>query len=481
MSKYERIDFKELKKMLIERIPVVEVHERYSGFVDKKSTMSRCPFCGKLKFFETSHNGFRCFGECGNNEKINIFSYYMKKFNVDFFEAEINLAKDFGFISVETAERILSKRNPSKTVTINKVVFENRPVIKDIHAKRQSDEVISNVYESISKISLLKKEQFYYLKNIRGLSLDRILNDYFNMPYMVGDAGISFMNKLKSYINKTFGYNEDVLLGVPGFYLDDNNNITFICRKGIGMKARNATGLINGIQIRNYDSIQKNGDLYIKNKDYKYLWVSSRDKEKGCSMKAAIDVIVPKGNIYSSLFITEGKFKSEIISKQFSTPTISVQGVTQWRGVLENEIKYIKDNITDIKNIYVCFDADMGTNLMVYNELDNMCKEVLGKYSDNIKLAIWDESFGKGLDDVILSNNLSKIKKVLLSDYCSIYKKFLEVVKTNYEIRGVDIYYKKTNNKVEKYKILKLYKEFVLKALDVEIKIEQEDEKEWVL
>lgn len=470
MSKFERIDFAELKNELMDRVHAREVHERYSGFVDRRGSMSRCPFCGNKKFYETNKNGFRCY-RC-HPEKINIFNYYMLKFNVGFFEAEISLARDFGFIDSEVAEKILNKTSKGNSVFVNKSVVESRPVIEDIEESvpLQSPEVISNVYDSISKLSPLKKEQYKYLRDIRNLSIDRIVADYFNMPYMYGDAGYKFMDKLLQYLSKKFGYKESDLIGIPGFYMDENNRVVFIKRKGIGMKARNASKFVNGIQIRNYDSIKEDGNLYIKNNKYKYLWVSSRDLEKGCPAGASIDVIFPNGEMHTSLFITEGKFKSEVISKRFISPVISVQGVSQWRSVLEPEIKYVDENIRKVKSIFVCYDADMGTNLRVYAEFKSMTETVLTKYSANVKMAVWDERFGKGLDDVILAGNTDKIKKIYYKDYCDKYEIFITELESRYEIRNFEVFYKGTNNKVKEESLRDLYSSLVLAPLNVEMK-----------
>ena len=467
MSNYEKIDFNELGKVLKDEISIERVHETYSGgYVNKSGTMSECPFCGKKKLYKTPGESFICYGGCNNRGPIDIFTYYQMKFNVDFYVAKISLARDFGHMNQETADRLL--RGKSNTVYVpQKQKNYVKPVEKEI-IQKQSPEVISNVYNMISKLSPLKKEQFYYLRNIRDLSIERIQADYFNLPYMKGDAGRKFMDKLLIEIKKEFGYEEKDLIGVPGFYME-NGRMTFCDKKGIGMKARNTSKLVNGIQIRNYDYIKEDGDLHINNPSYKYLWVTSRDMDKGVPAGAAIDVIMPKNTDYKSVIITEGKFKSEIISRELSCPVISVQGVYQWKNVLEPEVKYICENSEQIGEIVVCFDADMGTNLEVYRELKAMIDNVLCKFGIKVKVGVWDQKFGKGFDDLILSNNKSKALKIGCGKYIQKYENFLVELKKMYDIKNYIVYYKGTQNKVDKDELIKMYDKHVLIPLGIKI------------
>lgn len=478
MNNYEQLDFKELKEFLLERISVVEVHQRYSGFVNRRGTMSNCPFCGEDKFYETRYNKFKCYNiDCNNQGLYNIYDYYMKKFGVDFFTALISLAKDFNYISVERADRILSKNyKKGAPIKLNKEVVQQTKTLKELDnsAPHQSPEVINNVYEAMSEMARLQKNELIYLRDERELPLERIVNDYFTMPNMYGENGPKFMDTLIKYIGVKHGYTEDKLIGVPGFYRDENGNVTFISRRGIAMKARNVSGLINGIQIRNYDYITDKGVLFLgKYKDGKqkpkYLWVSSRGLKDGCSCVAVVDTLIPKDNIKDKLYITEGKFKSEVISRVLGVPVIALPGVKQWGGVLDSEIAYIDEKIKKINNIFVCFDADLGTNLDVYEQLKSMTEKVLLKYKAEIKMIVWNEVFGKGLDDLILHNNKDKYKEINYSDYMKEYDIFLKELRNKYTVIGCGVYYKNTKNKVNKDELNNLYSQVVLTPLGIPV------------
>ena len=475
MSKYEKIDFEELGETLKNNVSIEAVHQLYSGgYVNKSGTMSNCPFCyesNRRKLYKTPGNAFICYAGCNDERPIDIFEYYKLKFNVSFFEAKVCLARDFGYIESEIADKLL-KGKSSIPYEAKKVINKKKfaPVKKE-EAPMQPIDVINNVYNTMAKILPLKEEQYYYLKEIRKLPKERMIKDYFRLPYTKGDAGIAFMNKLLPILKEKYGYEEKDLVGIPGFYRDEAGRMTFAGGRGICMKARKADGTVHGIQIRNYTSIKEDGNLYINDPAYKYLWVTSRDKKDGTTGRAAIDVIIPDGELYTTLLITEGKFKSEIMAKRFSSPVISLPGVKQWKNVLDPEIKYINDNIRKINNIIVCFDADMGTNLDVYEQLEKMTKTVLYKYNDEVKMAVWDQRFGKGLDDVIISNNEDKIKKILCKDYFEKYSDFTKKVVEQYQRKGANVYYKDTKQRVAKEELLSIYTETVLIPLGVAVAV----------
>lgn len=476
MSKYQKIDFNELTERLKNEVSIEAVHDMYSGgYVNKSNTMSDCPFCyepGRRKLYKTPGNTFLCYGGCNDGRAIDIFAYYQLKFNVGFFEAKVALGRDFGYIAPEIADKLLGGK--TKVEYKPKKVNNNyKAPVKKEEVPLQSMEVRNNVYNVMSRMLPLNEEQFYYLKGIRKLPEERILRDYFRLPYTNGEAGVVFMDRLLALLKEKHGYEEKDLIGIPGFYKAENGRMTFVGGKGICMKARKADGMAHGLQVRNYTKILENGDLYINDPSYKYLWVTSRNKKCGITGKAAIDVIVPQGEMHTTLLITEGKFKSEIMSSRFSSPVISLPGVKQWKYDLEPEINYINDNIRKINNIVVCFDADMGTNLDVYTQLKNMTNTVLSKYNDDVKMAVWDQRFGKGLDDIIISKNEDKMKKVSCKDYFVKYEIFIDELKKHYDIKGYNVYLKDIKDekgnpvRLDKDILLRLYTESVLIPLGV--------------
>lgn len=474
MSNFTKIDLEEVKTRLKNEVSIEEVHERYTGFIDRVGSSSTCPFCGKKGKFYLGKKTIGCFsGKCSAPESMDIFEYYKFKYNVGFFEAHVCLGRDFGYIPEDVAEKMLSSYTKKPYTVDSSRKVDIKPPTKEVKVcvPLQSPEIVSNVYNAISRISPLKDYQYKYLRNARDLSINRILADYFDMPYTKGECGYEFMNNLLGYIKDKFGYDEDVLIGVPGFYKDENDRIVFKGGKGIAMKSRNASRMVNGIQIRGYDYITKEGKLFLKNEEYKYLWLTSKDLKDGCSSKSIIDVVVPEGEMYTSVVITEGKFKAELVSREYKSPVIALPGVNRWVNVLEPEISYINDNIRNVKNILVAFDGDMSVNLSVYHQFNSMYNNVLESYPADVYALIWDMNFGKGIDDVILSGNSSKIKRVDCKKYCELYDDYIEEIKSLYRIVKFKVCYKDSENEVDKNELISIYNRMVLSPLEIEFKI----------
>lgn len=62
----------------------------------------------------------------------------------------------------------------------------------------------------------------------------------------------------------------------------------------------------------------------------------------GVSPSTPLDVTYPEKQPNNILFITEGRFKSEVIAKEINSTCISVQGVGNWNGI-EREIYEVED------------------------------------------------------------------------------------------------------------------------------------------
>lgn len=477
-GKMSKIDFyNELQEKIEESVSIKDVFALYDGIVFNKNTSIPCPFCGSSKSFSLYGNKCKCF-KCTTSH--NVFSYYKDRFGVDFFTAKISLARDFNLIDSQRADEILSKRGKTYvSVTKNNNFMERSKQLNKINdcksAKRQSDEVINNVYTAMSRVSLLTEHQYKHLLNVRAVPIERIARDYFRMPRTtVVKVRNEFMIALLKDIKKHYGYTAKDLVGVPGFYIDEKTgNVDMVkSRGGIAIKSRAANGMVNGVQIRKYDHINDNYEMVADKEDgdsSKYYWFSSKDRNYGVSSGACVDVSFPPGNkSRRCLYITEGKFKAEAICRSRKAPVIALPGVELWRGALEPQIAYIQYKGIELKDINICFDSDIGINLRVYNAFKGMSDEILNKYKDmKVNVLVWEQSFGKGLDDVINSNNINNVKSVPVDEYLKSYEVFLELLNNKYDIDKKEVFYKGTKNKVDKDELFSIYKDVVLKKLNV--------------
>lgn len=473
----------DLRDNLKSNINTSDVFSLYYGPVNggrgRKYVQVECPMCHKKKF-TLYDNVCECFG-CGTNGRMDIFSLYMLLNNTgDFQQALYGLARDFSFISHEEYDRYMSKNITSKPLEINYDAINERRRLQEQkerecpEAKLQSPEVIHNVYTVIKEMYPVTGKQRYAIRKERGLSNERINKDYFRMPF-VDDA---FYSKLFKAIKERFNYEPTDLIGVPGFFSYDMKAIKFVKRKGLGLLMSGADNIIRGIQIRTYDEIDSNGKMVMHDKydeegnkidRAKYYWCGSSGLPNGCGPGSPVDVIIPKHveKMFKTCFITEGKFKEEILVDTFNCPTISVQGVGNWIGRIAPEIEFISKNFKEVKHTYSAYDADMAFNFKVFNQCKHMIEEELQPLGVSSMIVVWDYHYGKGIDDAIMNGHKDKLKAVDFYTYAELYEKFknkiMELYPKSIETKILN------NNKetVDSEEIYPIYKEMVLIPLEV--------------
>lgn len=295
----------------------------------------------------------------------------------------------------------------------------------------------------------LSKEHYEYLKNERQLSDEEICEyGYFTYPkYTFIKPFLKKMNEL--------GYTKDVLIRVPGLFYNKEkemiNHKVFRNKEYIAIPIKNEDGKIRGIQLR-ADEVDE--------KQSRYIWVSSTNMDEkkfegNLSPNSPIDVVYPKIKNPNTIAITEGHFKAIKISKTLNFISLSVQGVGNWKPIL-NTINKLKQKYPNITDIVIMYDADMSYKLQVLKaainvgidilEFNNNDKDFLNYmkvlnlstnengnfdfsknnltlqqfeecknnfitklrdfHSDlNVNICVWDYHYGKGFDDFILNTN----------------------------------------------------------------------------
>lgn len=393
---------------------------------------AKCPFHGgksKGHFMVSNIKKiYKCFncGQAGDVIKFNALDH-----NINYVESALELALKFNIIYSDEYDK-LTKRSISKKEAIGiekKYAKEDKEKLDNMKKDKADDKILDKVYKIfIQAIELvnggkLNESHYKYLIG-RNLSDEEISNvGYFSFPIRSRKIKEKFLTLLEEN-----GFSKEILMKVPGFYYDDKaNEYTFYSKKSIGIPIINECGLITGIQMR-FDEVKEG--------ENRYRWFTSQFSEYGCSPGVPVEVIIPDKIKNSTIFVTEGHFKGRRIAKEYGSITISVAGVQSWRMIVKTII-----NLTTkfrITNIYICFDADMSSNLGVLRpalELGNsLYQQIINKKSEADRLSnmtveknnfivylVWDEDLGKGIDDFLdngytANNNLDK---VLLSDMLS--------------------------------------------------------------
>ena len=216
----------------------------------------------------------------------------------------------------------------------------------------------------------------------RGLTDEQIeLNCYKSVP--------SFRSRYSQIEDLITDYD---LKGVPGFYQDIQGwciNGTF---PGFYVPYRDINGNIIGMQVR-CDDERKN----------KYIWFSSGNKNEGTSSGSPAHFVNPETvRATNNVFLTEGALKADIIAAKSGVGLIATAGVCVINPKKISRVIY--DSFPDVENIVVAYDMDWKTNPNVKSALIRLLEELKDSVV-KVLVTVWDESLGKGLDDVQKNEN----------------------------------------------------------------------------
>jgi hypothetical protein len=181
-------------------------------------------------------------------------------------------------------------------------------------------------------------------------------------------------------------------------YKDANNNpIPFVAQ----IVEDGTKGIFQTFEFGKKEAINQN--LYVKfAMGAKYIWISNSN---GFSM---VTNNVVRNTQARSVLVTEGGLKVSIIAdrwSKFADAYIGIAGVNNVSNAFDEIQKF-----GTVDHVYIAFDADWHSNNNVQASICDLIE--LCKQDKKIKVDIlnWDESLGKGLDDVILAGNLRNVR-----------------------------------------------------------------------
>lgn len=433
MDKRQFLDFviNAVREVPINEIVGMSVHLLRKG----GNYFGLCPFHNdhKIGSFVVSSNKniYKCFscGEGGDGVK-----FLAKTEGISYVNSAFKLALHFGIISNMEYDDYFTKRRYSKRelIIIEKQYQElDKEKFKADIAEPEVLNKVFNIFLDACSLSPEHKEHLMVERKLTEKGIEDKKYKTFPTRYII--------RKLMYAIVDEFG-TEDILEKVPGFYkeeksvrtkdLDEKGEPvyksewlwTFVKDKGIIIPIKNAKEQIIGLQVRRDYNDESRG---------RYVWFSSSfasfsDKYKeGTSSGCPIDVVYPKEIKNQALFITEGRFKAEKIAETQGSIAISVQGVGTWSGILDTLNQINESSIVDkiskgsnykIEVVYLAFDADINYKPQVWQQAKKMT-DVLEKENYLIYYLNWNEKFGKGIDDLLISGNFSEIKRYNKRDW----------------------------------------------------------------
>ena len=373
------------------------LHIKYGN---KKNEKIPCPMCRNTTFYMNMENGVgHCFRPtCGF--KANHTGYYGAHVGKDLEGAREEMYAYMG-VPFERSKKSASSSTPFKAQMpkreLKKAVFEEESLILPIEER---DKVNREIIASHPFIDRHKKDM-----KKRGLTDEEIAK----LPYC--SYGYSDEKALaQSYLAKGLK-----LLGVPGFYEDDDKQITLRkLKKGILIPFKDSEGRIQGFQLRkNNEDLKTWKENGKTKKENKCNWLSSTGLKGGTKIPAychyACDFVyslemerviplVKNGKIT----VTEGGMKGDIVHFISGESIIALPGVKALKE-FEKELPFLKK--IGVKCIEDAFDMDYLTNEDVQKQRD-VLKEMIESNGFRYEIRTWDvkaENHAdlKGLDDYL--------------------------------------------------------------------------------
>ena len=367
----------------------------------------------------------KCFA-CGLGGRPVRFFRDLCSYNSDYV-AGIRLAELVGRITHDEAEKLLSgsreqKKYIAKNVIANKSkCFEKKQ--NDTVVNKQPVDVLNLFYNTFAaNLGLTEYDKEYLLG--RGVKED-------DLSLFASISDYEYVAKAFVDTNTILKWGFDKYIGIPGIYAKNNNGETKILlncntKKGssILIKIIDIDGKTVGLQQR----LSSNND-----KGKRYFWLSSAnvfgDAYGGVSSGAPVGFYPTLTPEKSPIAITEGVFKA-LSLKDFGVSAFSVQGVSNWRGIVDSLNIFFDKYKNHKRKVFMAFDMDFKTNVSVLEQMEKLYDKLLENYYE-VSFFDWNESY-KGIDDALFNNQ--KIVAIKGSSYAS---KFF--AKKIYEIKNMHI------------------------------------------
>ena len=207
------------------------------------------------------------------------------------------------------------------------------------------------------------------------------------------------------------------LAGVPGFWQNANGKWQMAGKAGMIVPCRAADGSISALKIRiaDRDSVGKYIHLSSnpkKDKDGKAKYPGGTAAQVSVHHPLVGHTILPG----ETLRITEGELKADIATVISGTYTISLPGINMWEWAF--------DAVAKLKpgKILLAFDADKGKEVSSSTSPDAkpfaVAKALASLFTGlkekgfDVAIEDWDESAGKGIDDVLAAGLSDHVREM---------------------------------------------------------------------
>lgn len=193
-------------------------------------------------------------------------------------------------------------------------------------------------------------------------------------------------------------FGADTAYHVPGIYIEDRTSCPVLATfdgDAIGLPVLDLEGRWIATQVRLLAPRAGEG---------KTRWVSTPSHPAifGVGQSAVCHVPMHTDEVFATgiVFVTEGVMKADIATLRTKCLYLGIPGVTQRRDA-RNVLAVIRQR-HGVTRVAIAFDADARKNPNVAGALQRFAAELRGDGFD-VGVQVWDETLGKGVDDVVVN------------------------------------------------------------------------------
>ena len=184
-------------------------------------------------------------------------------------------------------------------------------------------------------------------------------------------------------------FSREELLTIPGV-VDDQSRPGGLRLNGAGLliPVRDVVGRIQGMQLR------------LDRGEKRYIWLSSPDV---ASSGTPAHVARPAQVTDQRVYLTEGPLKADIAAHRLGAIAVGITGVGTWQTALPL-LEALQAQEHDV--VIIALDADDPAKPSTVATVEGIRQEAAAALVSRafaVRLARWDHSLGKGIDDVLLA------------------------------------------------------------------------------
>lgn len=336
---------------------------------------------------------------------------YEEKTQHDYYVAEFVKEKRKERASMNSSKSYSPALKPVKTSTTASLQFINS-------IEPLSNEKLDKIYRCLLSMLILEPNHKKYLVkegfNDRLIAENCIKSFPENDSYRYKNKGKYFSrNPWRKELAKKLSERFGDLTGVPGAYKTKSGEWTFAGLGGILFPLYDEQGRIYRLRVRIDMSYTEDGTFLGKYHNFSSYKEKRENNtiyniyECGCAANNNWGLYYhPQKDDCSICYITEGEKKGIIGNDHLNVPIASLPGVNSYMKLFEKNSQGV--SLIDILKkmgvvvLVIAFDADKASNTAVL-KYETATVNALREQGFIIAVANWEQSIGKGLDDLLVN------------------------------------------------------------------------------